>query len=103
MKGPPLSSKKDENKLAWRHIPMTFQNARDQDFPDSPVIKTLLFLCRGHSFNSWLGEIRSCLLHGAPSPFLLQLSLPLVLLLPRGIWDQNWALILALPSLGPVS
>ena len=57
-----------------------------EDFPDSPVIKTLLLHCRGHSFNSWLGEIRSCMLYGAPSPFLLQLPLPLVPLLPK-VWD----------------
>ena len=43
IKGPPLTSKKDENRLAWGHIPMTFQNARERDFPDSPVIKTPCF------------------------------------------------------------
>ena len=43
IKGPPLTSKKDENRLAWGHIPMTFQNARDRDFPDSPAIKTPCF------------------------------------------------------------
>lgn len=26
MKGPPDAGKKDENRLAWGHIPVTFQN-----------------------------------------------------------------------------
>ena len=86
MKGPPLSSKKDENKLAWRHIPMTFQNARDQDFPDSPVIKTPCFQtflvvqwirivcqCRGPGFDSLVRKDSTC--WGATKPESCKLSM----------------------------
>ena len=30
------------------------------DFPGGPVIKTLPFHLRGHGFDPWWGELRSC-------------------------------------------
>ena len=32
------------------------QTGIDGDFPDGPVAKTLCSQCRGHRFNSWLGD-----------------------------------------------
>lgn len=31
------------------------QNSDEELFPDSPVVKTQHFLCRGHEFSPWLG------------------------------------------------
>ena len=36
--------------------PFPHQNPHTRDFPGSPVIKTLQFLCRGHGFGPWLGN-----------------------------------------------
>lgn len=34
---------------------MLIKNSDEELFPDSPVVKTQHFLCRGHKFNPWLG------------------------------------------------
>ena len=32
------------------------------DFPGGPVVKDPRFHCRGHEFDPWSGELRSCML-----------------------------------------
>ena len=36
-----------------------------REFPGGPVVRILRFHCRGHGFNSWAREIRSCKPQGA--------------------------------------
>ena len=38
------------------------------DFPDGPVVRTPYFRCRGRQFNSWSGNLRSCMVASVTNP-----------------------------------